>query len=103
MNYYAQTDIGKRRLKNQDCIFAGEIHGHLVFLIADGMGGHKSGEVASQMAIDIVSSEADKQLSKNPSLTSFLNSAVEKANQEIYRRSLENFEMEGRVQRLQVL
>lgn len=44
-----RTDIGKKRTHNEDSILVDELlH---IFLLADGMGGHQAGEVASDLAI----------------------------------------------------
>jgi protein phosphatase len=49
---FAQTDVGLKRPHNEDCYFMLSDHG--LFLVADGMGGHSSGEVASKMAVDTI-------------------------------------------------
>lgn len=48
----ALTDAGRRRKKNEDCVSADCETG--LFIVADGMGGHAAGEVASRMAVDIL-------------------------------------------------
>lgn len=48
------TDVGKRRLSNEDAYLVDDELG--LYVVADGMGGHAAGEVASQEAVDNVHS-----------------------------------------------
>ncbi len=51
MKVYALTDIGRVRSVNQDCFYQPR-PGETFAVVADGMGGHKAGEVASAMAVE---------------------------------------------------
>ena len=52
MTYYTRTHIGLVRKKNEDCCFAAEVSSGFFAIVADGMGGHSGGEVASGIVID---------------------------------------------------
>ena len=50
----AMTDIGRRRKVNQDYVYASDQPvGNLpnLYIVADGMGGHKAGDLASSYAV----------------------------------------------------
>lgn len=87
-----QTDAGCVREANEDSgrhVFPNDPETQLskgtLTIVADGMGGHASGEVASQMAVELINEiyYDDNDLAA----TEALRNAIELANQEIYRVS----------------
>lgn len=85
------TDIGMRRAINQDSMkvvlaesaAVWERQGHL-FVVADGMGAHAAGELASKLAVDLVPLNYSKYRDMPPAEA--LHRAVTETNAEIYRR-----------------
>lgn len=91
---YGRTDTGKARANNEDnLLLDNEIS---LFTVADGMGGHLSGEVASKMAVDITTQSMRRYILENqksifgkidPQKSERANqlaSSVRLANQQIY-------------------
>jgi protein phosphatase len=79
---FAHTDKGLRRESNQDSYLINEDLG--LYIVADGMGGHSGGEVASALAVKTVEEFVAKNLAKSNSPKDLLRRAVEKASETIF-------------------
>jgi protein phosphatase len=100
IEYASHTDVGIRRSHNQDAHVtmpaADDEHwrevGH-VFLVADGMGAHAVGELASKMAVDNIPHLFSKYAEQGP--VPALRRAFTEANQTIHTRGKQNIEFKG--------
>ncbi|WP_010649398.1 Stp1/IreP family PP2C-type Ser/Thr phosphatase [Oceanobacillus massiliensis] len=92
------TDRGQVRSHNEDSggIFYNS-NQQLLAVIADGMGGHQAGDVASQLAIDLVRDKWLPQtgISSPEKIETWLSNTVSEVNHSIYEYSLKNKECEG--------
>jgi protein phosphatase len=84
------TDRGLRRSINEDAFFMEDSTG--LFAVADGMGGHEAGEVASNMALDTINEYLWEE--SNPGSEELL-SAISAANTEVYNTAQENPSKKG--------
>ncbi|WP_434309170.1 Stp1/IreP family PP2C-type Ser/Thr phosphatase [Hominifimenecus sp. rT4P-3] len=94
MNVFARTDIGLVRKENEDYIFASrEPVGPLknLFMVADGMGGHRGGEFASRCVVEQMIRHIRESRKANP--VSVLNDAIQEANQVLRNKAFENPEL----------
>ena len=96
MKAFAATDVGKVREVNQDCVFSstGPV-GCLpnLFIVADGMGGHKAGDIASRLTVDSVVDKLSKVNSKD--YISVITDTIIKVNKEVIDKAAESQDYEG--------
>ncbi|MEX2180024.1 MAG: Stp1/IreP family PP2C-type Ser/Thr phosphatase [Gemmatimonadaceae bacterium] len=117
VNVFGRTDVGRTREHNEDCFVVADlstnvaslqpsVRSHRVgergtlFMVADGMGGAAAGEIASQMATDIVLRELHEQWLplQEPTGEAFarcLKRAVQSANQQIHHYATTHQEYRG--------
>ncbi|MFV0287909.1 MAG: Stp1/IreP family PP2C-type Ser/Thr phosphatase [Mycoplasmatales bacterium] len=89
MKVLSRTHVGNIREINEDSFLIQENEkGHTLYVIADGMGGHNAGEVASSIAVQVLNEEFLKANYNSPK--EFLKEAILKANTVIYSNSLTN-------------
>jgi protein phosphatase len=87
------TDVGSVRNANQDC--CGEFvddAGYRLLIIADGMGGHRGGEVASQTTVEAVGETFQRGV-RDPA--ALLREAFALANKRVYERAARDAELYG--------
>ena len=96
MKSYSITDVGQKRTVNQDFVFTSETPvGNLpnLFVVADGMGGHKAGDFASSYAVEVLLSTIREDENSNP--VKIIRAAIETANTQLLREASDNEAMSG--------
>ena len=101
--FHGETDVGRRRPLNEDAIFAGDG----LFVVCDGMGGHKAGEVASRVAADAIATFVQRS-GDDPEVTwpygfdrqtsldaNRLRTAIKLANRTVFRTSASSDDYSG--------
>ena len=99
-----KTDIGRTRATNQDSLLIDD--SRRLYIVADGMGGHAGGEIASQLCVEQVSEQIAKSslLNESPNsdlpsrhakFCSLLVEAVNHASTKIFEKALEEPQLMG--------
>lgn len=87
------TDLGMVREQNEDSIYVGQPFNNMLYaIVADGMGGHQAGEVASAMAVEKISSYINAHCQNDMTvddIRSIIAEAFFAANDAIYQKSLD--------------
>lgn len=82
INFYGKTDVGVLRNKNEDYFKTENLpDGSYVFVVADGLGGHLAGEVASRTAVINLIEMIKEGIGEDP--IAFFRETLEKINEEI--------------------
>ncbi len=100
LDYCDRTDIGRRRSNNQDskAVLEPWSREHYrkrgwLFVVADGMGAHAAGEMASAIAAEHVPLVYEKHASRSPALA--LRTSIEQANAEIHSKGESSVDLKG--------
>jgi Serine/threonine protein phosphatase len=98
MDYFYLTDVGKVRDHNEDSVVITENHSSEILMsVADGMGGHKAGEVASSIAITHISKRFKDMgsVGNKEDAINWIKEVVSETNNLIYKYTEENPESAG--------
>ena len=92
------TDNGLSRENNQDSMFVSELEDLPLFIVADGMGGHNAGEIASNIAVETIKMkffENRGRLLNKENILRAIEESVYEANEKIYLHSLSTPQYSG--------
>jgi serine/threonine protein phosphatase PrpC len=98
MDYFYLTDPGKVREQNEDSVIIAEnAAGEVLLAVADGMGGHRGGEIASSLVISQIGKRFKEisSVGNKEDAINWLKEVVSEANVAIYRYTSENVEASG--------
>ncbi len=97
--YFGQTDVGRKRDNNQDFFGTKQLSDNSILCtVCDGMGGANGGSTASSLAVEIFTAGVQDGIAKcenDVQVLCLMQSALEKANAEIFRKSKEDSSLSG--------
>ena len=91
LSTFAGTDVGRTRSGNEDSYFCGRT----VFAVADGLGGHQGGEVASAAAVEPLAALDGREFAEPREAAEALAEAIRTANTAILDQAAGNPELWG--------
>lgn len=96
IKYIAKTNKGRVRRANEDYFFAKKILAdEYLFVVADGMGGHQAGDVASKLGTDTFVSAYKNYRNQSKEIMESLKLAIEEANKRILELALRDSDKRG--------
>jgi PPM family protein phosphatase len=99
--YFSVTNIGLKRLGNEDSLGIYEVENGILAIVCDGLGGNKAGDIASKLTVDIVYNFF-KSSTQNDYLVR-IKSAVLEANESILHKASGNTELQGMATTIEVM
>lgn len=98
MRVLAKSDIGRAREMNQDSFFIPDANSEIkLYILADGMGGYKGGEIASSLAVTsakhYIVNNIQKVKKEKEEILALVKSAMEYANLVVFEKSREDAEL----------
>jgi protein phosphatase len=99
--YTSLSEIGLKRLDNEDSFGVFKIEDGLLAVVCDGLGGNKAGEIASQLTVNTIR-EVFTQV-KNIDYLERIKQAIQKANHEVLEKSSKESALNGMATTVEVL
>ena len=98
MRILGKSDIGKAREMNQDSFYVSSENDEIkLFILADGMGGYKGGEIASKLAVvsakNFIINNLPKIIKEKEEILKLISDAIEYANFVVFEKSKESPEI----------
>ena len=93
MNTVIKTDLGRVRQHNEEAVMIVYNQDEIpLFVLADGMGGHQAGDVASSMTVNFFQEKFSQTKGRFSAkeAEAWLVSAIEELNEKIYTYSMQN-------------
>lgn len=94
IEFFQLTDVGCVRAENEDAVGSRPFDDGYLFALADGLGGHQAGEVASTLALEVLMREVAPARGAGSTMKG-LRRAVQQANLEIYQKAITVPELRG--------
>lgn len=95
-----RSDVGKVREINEDCVYLSEPYTNelMIAIVADGMGGHLAGEIASKTAVETIYQELQSTIQEQRTIEEYQNAlefVIRQANSKVYQQSINQEDYRG--------